>query len=79
MCGACCRLAGAIPSFPEPLVASSQQCVHLMSNMKCAIYHTRPDMCRIKNDYAANAAVCNELQVMTRTPAKFRLPVLDND
>ena len=71
-------MAGAIPNFPEPLRTASRQCIHLMSNMKCAIYGSRPDICRIVGQHAANAIACNELQTMTNTPAKYRLPTLDN-
>lgn len=78
-CGACCKLAGAIKNFPEPLKTASRQCVHLMANMKCAIYGSRPDVCRIKGDHAANAIACNELQAMTKTPTRFRLHILDNN
>lgn len=49
-----------------------------MANMKCAIYHIRPDVCRIKGDHIENARACNELQAYTNTPTKYRLPVLDN-
>lgn len=72
-------MAGALPNFPEPLHTASRQCIHLLDDMTCAIYDHRPDVCCIKPDtYSANAIACNELQVMTGTPASFRLPILDN-
>lgn len=78
-CGACCKMAGALPNFPEPLLPASRQCSHLLPDMTCAIYDHRPDVCCIKpGTHAANAVACNELQVMTNTPTSFRLPILDN-
>ena len=77
-CGASCTLAGAHPGYPEPTLPASRQCVHLLANNTCAIYRTRPSVCRIAGDWAQNAAACNFLQVMTGTPRRFRLPILDN-
>tara|TARA_Y100000310_G_scaffold338542_1_gene428473 strand:- start:1332 stop:1541 length:210 start_codon:yes stop_codon:yes gene_type:complete len=33
-------------------------CIHLDGN-RCTIYAVRPDICRVKGNYKANAALCN--------------------
>ncbi len=76
-CGACCKVAGYIPDFPEPLLPGTKTCVHLAADNSCVIYRARPDVCRIKGSWRANAEACNTLQVLTNTPTKYRLPVID--
>lgn len=76
-CGACCKNAGYIPDFPEPILPGTKTCVHLAADNRCVVYRTRPEVCRIKSDFAANAACCNILQGLTNTPTKYRLPILD--
>ena len=77
-CGACCKQAGYLRDFPEPLMPGTLRCVHLGDDNSCLIYSRRPEVCRIKGDFRENALGCNVLQVLTNTPAKYRLPMLDN-
>lgn len=49
-CGACCRAVGRIPDFPEP-VNEDGSCVHLKEDNTCAIYETRPLICRVDEFY----------------------------
>jgi len=74
-CGACCRRAHLVPDFPEP-VKEDGSCTHLKKGNTCAIYETRPLICRVddmyeqffkekvsKEDfYEANLATCRMLQ-----------------
>jgi uncharacterized protein len=84
-CGACCRKAGSSPElvrlgFAEPGGA----CKHLVNN-ECAIYETRPDVCRIDavrvpylaqaDYYEATRRVCNLLMNDEGAPPEFRIPV----
>jgi Fe-S-cluster containining protein len=84
-CGACCRVAGTIPGFEEPLRPDGA-CSHLQPDDSCAIYETRPFMCRVDEQagwegvpeyqwHAVNARACNQLQEAEGVPAKFRLPI----
>ena len=45
-CGECCRRAGLIPGFPEP-VDDKGVCVHLAADATCSIYDERPTICRV--------------------------------
>lgn len=77
-CGACCKLAYLVPNFPEPTLPASGHCAHLAADNSCLVYRTRPKECRVVNNFAENAAVCNILQDITNTPRRYRLPVVDN-
>lgn len=76
-CGLCCKKAGLVPNFPEP-VNPDGSCSHLKDN-KCSIYETRPLICRIDEGwhsfsdeekkkmslldwYRLNSKACNDLQ-----------------
>ncbi len=71
-CGACCRRAGLIPDFPEP-VHKDNSCTHLLDDNSCAIYEDRPDICSVdkvrkyfpfltEKEYVnATIQVCNEM------------------
>lgn len=72
-CGACCRFAGAVPNFPEPVLPGTQQCVHLDSANRCVVYSTRPEVCRIAGYHELNAVACNTLQLIAKVPAKYRI------
>jgi Fe-S-cluster containining protein len=78
-CGACCKFAGIVSTFSEPTLPGTTQCVHLGRDNRCVVYKTRPKECRIINNFAENAKVCNLLQVMANVPGKFRLLVIDNN
>lgn len=82
-CGACCRRAGRVPGFPEP-VDSNGHCVHLTDDNRCGIYEDRPDICRIdvmaeQSDmsmdqyYRATKEACNRMQVQDRQDRSFRI------
>lgn len=45
-CGACCRRAGEMKGFPEPLNEDGS-CVHLQDDNRCGIYKDRPIVCRV--------------------------------
>lgn len=77
-CGACCKLAGLVDGFSEPVLYPNGPCVHLARNGQCVIYKLRPKECRIVSDFAENARNCNMLQEITNTPPKYRLPIVDN-
>lgn len=52
-CGICCMLVGrlGIPALdPEHKVRARADgaCVHLLPNLECAIYETRPRICNVK-------------------------------
>lgn len=49
-CGQCCKRAGTIPNFPEPLNPDGS-CVHLQTDMTCGIYESRPNICRVNTGY----------------------------
>jgi len=45
-CGECCRRAGSVPGFPEPVLPNGT-CSRLSEDGRCSIYETRPAICRI--------------------------------
>lgn len=45
-CGACCRAVGYSASFPLPIRADGS-CSELLPDNTCAIYATRPEICRV--------------------------------
>lgn len=57
LCGACC-VAPDIAALDKPL---GQRCPHLTAENLCAVYETRPQICR---DYAADA-FCTEIAAPT--------------
>jgi Fe-S-cluster containining protein len=71
-CGACCRKIGLIPGFPTKPKPGTTECEHLTKDNRCAIYETRPALCRvdmmrprglpIATWYAQNEAACRQLQ-----------------
>ncbi len=73
-CAACCKRAGTIPGFPEPVDAQGV-CLHLQADGRCSIYEQRPLICRVdklykvlgydqkmslKDYYIYNNTICNE-------------------
>ena len=44
-CGACCILAGRLGLMPAN--EETGACIHLTKGQQCAIYDTRPDVCRV--------------------------------
>lgn len=69
-CGLCCRLVRLIdPNWPT---RADGACIHLNADNTCAIYTTRPLVCRVDANlppgvtverwHAVNAEVCKELQ-----------------
>jgi Fe-S-cluster containining protein len=56
-CGACCiavSISSPLPGMPGGKPAEVR-CIHLMDDMRCAIYETRPNVCR---DFHAEELVC---------------------
>jgi len=43
----CCKFVGLWKDFPEPTKPNSLECSHLTDRNLCAIYHTRPNVCRV--------------------------------
>jgi Fe-S-cluster containining protein len=82
-CGACCRVVGDIPDFPEP-VREDGSCSHLKPDFTCAIYETRPLICQVdawfedqrEEWHRLNADACNRLQERLGIDGKFRLTVV---
>lgn len=69
-CGACCRLVRFMdPTWPTRADGS---CIHLNADNTCAVYETRPAVCRVDESrpagmtvaewHALNAAVCKQLK-----------------
>lgn len=69
-CGACCRKVKTVdPSWPT---RADGACVHLTKDNRCAIYETRPLICRVDEArpesmsvdlwHRLNAEVCARLQ-----------------
>ena len=52
-CGACCRLVGLsiVPEIKALAKENSDTCRHLLPNNLCAIYETRPLLCRVDELY----------------------------
>lgn len=88
-CGCCCRRVGGIPDFPEP-IREDGSCSHLTPNNECAIYDTRPLICRIDDLYLAkaetapmsharwrrlNILACNEMMDDDGAPPGLRITV----
>lgn len=82
-CGACCRRVRSIaPTWPT---TPDGACIHLTKDNRCAIYETRPLICRIrdlrpswitvKEWHAANAAGCNRMQEEDGLDRSFRLTI----
>lgn len=71
-CGACCRVAGAVPGL-EDYDRGDGVCMHLTDANECEIYRTRPQVCRVDDMcpdgtpmaewHAANAAECKKLRL----------------
>jgi uncharacterized protein len=60
-CGACCREAANLGLMPD---RGDGACINLQQDNSCAIYETRPDICRVigtKKDYIENTKVCHAL------------------
>lgn len=68
-CGACCRrVTRVIPNWPT---RPDGACVHLTQDNRCAIYETRPIVCRVDEGrpksipaarwHALNAEACAQL------------------
>ena len=84
-CGLCCR--AIVKRFPDwPRRADGEACVHLRHDNTCAIYQTRPLICRVdamlrlsnretKEFYQANADICNRLQEEAGTDESFRVKI----
>jgi Fe-S-cluster containining protein len=45
-CGACCRMVGALPAMHE-YDRGDGACKHLTDSNTCAIYESRPSLCRV--------------------------------
>ncbi len=65
-CGACCRRAALIKTFPQDMVVDGA-CKHFKGN-ECEIYANRPDICRISKNqgdmslddyFKLTAVICN--------------------
>lgn len=52
-CGACCKLVGlsVIPEIKALAKENTDACRHLLPNNLCAIYETRPLLCRVDELY----------------------------
>lgn len=48
-CGACCRVAGAVPDLAHLATKDGRVCMHLTDENLCAIYETRPRICRVRD------------------------------
>ncbi len=80
-CGACCRVAGHIPELRH-LAREDGACRHLTGENLCAIYETRPPICRVRDNcptvlterewYRRNEEACDRLHLtvygIARTP-----------
>lgn len=82
-CGACCRRVRNIrPDWPT---RPDGACVHLNPDNSCAIYETRPKICRVDASRpstvteaewnALNAKACNEMQLEDGLPVEFKVVV----
>ena len=50
-CGACCKAVSHVEGFPKEFVLENGVCVNLQPDNSCAIYKTRPDICRVDKHY----------------------------
>jgi Fe-S-cluster containining protein len=81
-CGVCCKtLPRRVPGWP---LRADGACAHLQDDDRCAIYATRPDVCRVgvtpsrvpdEERLAATAAACNALQEAAGTPETYRVRI----
>ena len=70
-CGACCRRVDLIPGFPEP-ARPDGSCSRLLPDNSCAIYETRPAICRLApEDEPAAYAACETLIRHFGLPARL--------
>lgn len=83
-CGACCMRAGFLLEIVKLGYAKyGGPCKYLTPNMECAIYETRPLVCRINDNkpkgvtrkawYRSNEDACNKLHLLvfnTERPPK---------
>lgn len=60
-CGACCVWAGRLKDMPQN--PQTGACIHLTSDMKCSIYDTRPDICRIDKMYEINSGSIDGIEM----------------
>ncbi|TKX30868.1 YkgJ family cysteine cluster protein [Campylobacter aviculae] len=88
VCGACCKSINGIKELQN--FNKNGICVHLKEDNTCAIYDTRPMICKIdeiyqkyfsqyykKNDfYNENIKICNELQKKFKLNKKFRIKLI---
>ena len=91
-CGLCCTEIGKIKPDTlkklgmEGFALESGRCKHLRFDNGCAIYETRPKICRvdvmakeslIQDDlyYEITARLCNKMQEAADTPVKFRVRI----
>lgn len=85
-CGGCCRRAAMVPDlvargFPRP----DGTCRHLTPTSRCAIYATRPSVCRADDQRPetmdptawarGNHVVCNLLMEIDGVDPSLRIPV----
>jgi Fe-S-cluster containining protein len=75
-CGACCRQVRRVrPDWPA---RPDGACIHLTADNRCAIYETRPAVCRVAESrparmtvelwHALNARACAQLMADERGP-----------
>jgi Fe-S-cluster containining protein len=62
-------LGGALPLKPDG------SCMNLRADNSCAIYEVRPEICRVRGDFAANAQWCNQWQSDDRMAESFRVSI----
>ena len=74
-------MGDVLPEYAMP----NGHCKHLAADGDCAIYDTRPSVCRIDENrpkqwkvyqwHTVNAATCNDMQEQDRMDTKYRLKV----
>ncbi|EOH6759194.1 YkgJ family cysteine cluster protein, partial [Campylobacter jejuni] len=91
ICGVCCKSIDGIPELQK--FNNGGICIHLTKNNTCAIYDTRPLICRIdemynmyfaqyytKNQfYNENIKICNKLQKKLKLNKRFRIKLIQED
>lgn len=79
-CGACCRLVPR--AFPDWPARADGACAHLAPDNTCAIYATRPPICRVGAvflplstvaQHTENARLCNEWQTALKIDPSYRV------
>ena len=60
-------LGPALPLKPDG------SCMNLRADNTCAIYEVRPEICRIRGRFEANASACNHMQVEDGIAESFRV------